>query len=250
MMGTSHAATGLLAGAGVAVLCQSDLLTTATCALVGGGAALLPDLDEPGSTVGRSLGRVTGLAAEGLREVSRRTYLRTATERELRAPKDGGHRHLTHTLPAALVFGAVAAAVMLVPLGAALLVFAMTALGLGTVLRSMRRWGRLRTRKRATVVVAGLLAAGTFLVEGSGPPAWLMGLTVFAGALTHILGDWLTKSGVPLAWPFTVRGKRWWMFTSPVAFHTGKSKVEVGIRWASLAGVPLVIALVPLPPVS
>ncbi|MFW6640857.1 metal-dependent hydrolase [Nocardiopsis algeriensis] len=251
MMGTSHAATGVLAGSAVGVLCDAGLLVTLMCAAIGAGAALLPDLDEPGSTVGRSLGRVTELVSTGLRDLSRRVYLRTATEWEAADPKDGGHRHLTHTVPACLVFGLVAAALAFVPLGAALLVFAMSALGLGTVARSLRRWSTRRKRKRVALLIAAAFGAGMLLAGDSGPAPWLVGLTVSTGALTHVLGDWLTRSGVPLAWPFRVRGKRWWMFSSPLAFHTGKSPVETGIRVGALLCSPVVMVLgVPLPPVA
>ncbi|MFD3688289.1 metal-dependent hydrolase [Nocardiopsis sp. NPDC058631] len=251
MMGTSHAATGVLAGGAVAVLCGTDVLAALMCATVGAGAALLPDLDEPGSSAGRSLGRVTELASTGLRELSRRVYLRTATARELAAPKDGGHRYLTHTVPACLVFALVALGVALVPAGAALVVFAMSALGLGTVIRSWRSWGTARRRRRVALGTAAVFGACTLLVQGYGPAPWLIGLVVFAGTLTHVLGDWLTRSGVPLAWPFTVRGKRWWMLRSPVAFQTGRSRVEVGIRVGALIGFPVVLALgAPLPPVA
>ncbi|WP_338037819.1 metal-dependent hydrolase [Nocardiopsis halotolerans] len=250
-MGTSHAATGVLTGAGVGVLLQADPLSTVTCALIGGGAALLPDLDEPGSTAGRSLGRVTELLSRRLRDASRAVYGRTATAVELRRPQEGGHRYLTHTLPACAVFGALAGTVALVPLGAGLVVFALAALGLGTVLRSARRLGSPRKRERTAVGVAGILGACTLLVDGYGPPAWLVGLLVFAGALTHVLGDWLTRSGVPLAWPFVVRGRRWWMFRSPVPFTTGESPVETGIRTGSLIITPIMVVWggTALPPV-
>ncbi|PDP87272.1 hypothetical protein CQJ94_12305 [Glycomyces fuscus] len=252
MMGSSHAATGVLTGAAVGVLCGSAPTDVLLCAAVGAGAALLPDLDEPRSTVGRSLGLVTERASVALRGASRRVYRRTATRADLGAGKDGGHRHLTHTLPACAVFGLLALALAAAaPLGTGLVVFATAALGLGTVARSLRRWGPLRRRRLAASSAAVAVAAGAVLAEGGGPAPWLIGLTVAVGALTHVLGDWLTRSGVPLAWPFVVRGKRWWMFTSPVAFHTGRSRVEDGIRWASLAGLPVMLVLsVPTPPAT
>ncbi|MET9798277.1 metal-dependent hydrolase [Nocardiopsis alba] len=248
MMGSSHAATGLLTGAVVGALAGTEWTDVLVCAAVGAGAALLPDLDEPGSTVGRSLGLVSEKTSEGLRALSRRVYAATSTEREGRG--DGGHRHLTHTVPAVLVFGALGWLVALFqPVGTALVVLAMAALGAGTVARSLKGWGPLRTRRRAALVVAIVLAVVAAFAPGGA--AWMIGLTVAVGALTHVLGDWLTRSGVPLAWPFVHRGKRWWMFRSPVAFHTGKSPVEVAIRWVSLAGTPVVAFLaVPTVPVG
>lgn len=243
MMGTSHAATGLLTGGVSGLLLSDELGPALVCAAIGAGAALLPDLDTPGSTAGRSLGVVTELVAGGARSLSKAVYTRTATEVELARPQDGGHRFLTHTVPACLTLGLFALLVALLPLGAGLVVFAMGALGLGAVLRDWTFLGTRRQRQVGAVLVAGLFGAGTVLVEGWGPPWWLVGLTVFVGALTHVFGDWLTRSGVPLAWPFVVRGKRWWMFRSPVAFHTGKSPVEAVIRWGSMFAFPILVYL-------
>lgn len=248
MMGTSHAATGVLAGAAVGFWLSPQPEHFLICAAIGAGAALLPDLDEPRSRVGRSLGQVTELVSLKLRETSRRVYQRTGTDIELAEGKDGGHRHLTHTVPACLVFGLVGLLIALVPLGEALLVLSMSALGLGTVARSLTTWGTWKQRRVAVWWISGVLGLATLWAEDGGAPAWLIGLTVFVGALTHILGDWLTKSGVPLAWPFVVKGKRWWMFRSPVAFHTGKSKVEDGIRVGALIGLPVMLMLGGTPP--
>ncbi|MEU3019035.1 metal-dependent hydrolase [Nocardiopsis sp. NPDC007018] len=235
MMGASHAATGLLTGATVGALLGTHVADPFICAAVGAGAALLPDLDEPGSTVGRSLGLVTEGTSRLLRSASRTVYEATGTAYELRAGKDGGHRHLTHTIPAVVVFGLLGYVVAAVaPLGTALVVFAMAALGAGTVARSLKGWGPKRKRAVAAAVLAVVCATTAVYAPGGAP--WLIGLTVAVGSLTHVLGDWLTRSGVPLAWPVKVNGKRWWMFRSPVAFHTGKSPVETAIKWASILG--------------
>lgn len=241
MLGVSHAATGLLAGAAVGVLLGSHVSDPFICAAVGAGAALLPDLDEPGSTVGRSLGVVTEGVSRLLRSASRAVYRATGTDYELRDGRsDGGHRYLTHTIPATIVFGLVAwglAASM--PLGMGAVVFSMSALGLGTVARTLKAWGTVRQREMAALGAAALATVGAVLSDGGAP--WLMGLTVGVGAVVHILGDWLTRSGVPIAWPLVYRGKRWWMFRSPVAFHTGKSPVETVVRWASVVGAAVVM---------
>ncbi|MDT0331837.1 metal-dependent hydrolase [Nocardiopsis sp. DSM 44743] len=242
MMGTSHAATGLLTGVMAGLVFGSHEWDVLVCAAVGAGAALLPDLDEPGSTAGRSLGPVTEGVSRLLRAVSQRVYRATGTPGELAAGRDGGHRHLTHTLPAVLVFGLLAWGVSAsAPFGTGLVVFALSALGLGTLIRPMRWAGSRRRRSLAASVVALVFAGAAVVSEGGAP--WLVGLTVGVGALTHLLGDWLTKSGVPLAWPFTVRGKRWWMFHSPVPFRTGESMVENAIRWGCLVGSPAIVAL-------
>src|SRR5690606_29224521 len=152
---------------------------------------------------------------------------------DLRGGSDGGHRHLTHTIPAVLAFGALGwALAALGPLGVGLVVFTMSALGLGLVLRPL---GRVAAQSAGLVAVG--LGASAVLLPGGAP--LLLGATVAVGALTHILGDWLTRSGVPLAWPLVHRGKRWWMFRSPVAFRTGQSRVEDLIRRGCPAGTPV-----------
>lgn len=238
MMGSSHAASGLLAGVGVGALAGSHPVDMVVCAAVGAGAALLPDLDEPGSTVGRSLGLVTHGLSVVLRATSCVVYKATATGYELRDSRtDGGHRYLTHTIPAVMVFGALAWGLSaLGALGAGLVVFSMAALGLGLVLRP---WGRGAVQSAG--LVAAALAAGAVYLPGGAP--FLLGATVAAGALVHILGDWLTRSGVPLAWPLEIRGKRWWMLRSPLAFRTGQSVAETAIRWGCTAGAPAVVLL-------
>jgi len=242
MLGPSHAATGLLTGAAVGTLLGSHVADPFICAAVGAGAALLPDLDEPGSTVGRSLGAATEGVSRLLRSASRAAYEATATPYELKAGKDGGHRHLTHTIPAVLVFGLLAWGLAAVaPIGMGLVVFSMAALGLGTVARAMTKMGPLRKRKLAASVIAILAATGAMFAGGGA--SWLIGVTVAVGSLTHILGDWLTRSGVPLAWPLKIRGKRWWMFRSPMPFHTGKSPVELVIMWGSVGASGLALLL-------
>lgn len=235
MLGVSHAATGLLVGAVLGAAVGAHPVDVVVCAAVGAGAALLPDLDEPGSTVGRSLGAVTRGVSGVLRSVSSRVYRATATSYELGDSRsDGGHRYLTHTVPAVLGFGAVAWGVAVLGwVGLGVVVFAMAALGLGCVAREFGR---------KAVQAAGLAAAavaGAAVVLGS-VPGWLVACVVSVGALTHVLGDWLTRSGVPLLWPLTHRGKRWWMLRSPVAFVTGQSPVETVIRWVCLTGAPAV----------
>lgn len=235
MLGVSHAATGLLTGAVLGAAAGSHPLDVVVGVAVGAGAALLPDLDEPGSTVGRSLGAITRGTSKVLRAASTRVYRSTATAYELRTTRsDGGHRYLTHTIPAVVLFGGVAWGVaVLGALGLGVVVFAMAALGLACVVKPFGR-----KVVQGAGVTAALIAGAAVVVASTAP--WLVACVVSVGALAHVLGDWLTRSGVPLAWPLKHRGKRWWMFRSPVAFVTGQSPVEVAIRWVCLVGAPVV----------
>jgi hypothetical protein len=40
-------------------------------------------------------------------------------------------------------------------------------------------------------------------------------LAVGGGAVMHLLGDAITKMGVPIFWPIPINGKRWWDVTLP-----------------------------------
>ncbi|SIO89865.1 hypothetical protein BQ8420_23780 [Nocardiopsis sp. JB363] len=75
----------------------------------------------------------------------------------------------------------------------------MASLEAGTVARSLKGWVPLRKRKITAVMIAVFLGLYTAFDENGGPGLWLVGLTVSVGALTHILGDRLTRSGVPLS---------------------------------------------------
>lgn len=246
MMGTSHAATGLLAGAALGAMFGSHPADYFVLAAVGAGAALLPDLDEPGSTVGRSLGPITRGLSRLLRGASQMVFTATGTRADLASSTSGGHRHLTHTLPAVVAFGALGWVLSLAGAwGLPLVVFAMTALGIGVVYREVS--GQSKTDAQLTAAVVGVVAATAAVILPGGAP-WLVGVTVAVGALVHILGDWLTRAGVPLAWPLKHRGKRWWMFRSPLAFRTGEESVaEKTIRTAALLGAPAIGVLTYVP---
>lgn len=245
MMGTSHAATGLLTGAALGAVLGNHPADLVLCAAVGAGAALLPDLDEPNSSVGRSLAPITEGISHLTRGLSRLVYRWTATSRDSAGHDEGGHRHLTHTLPAAAGFGALAWLLASSGLwGAPVLVWLMTALGIGVIWREVT--GQSRARATPAILSLALLAATlTYLVATTphlvGADPRLFGITVGVGALVHILGDWLTPAGVPLAWPLKYRGKRWWMFHSPLPFATGRqSAPEWAIRVLCLLGTPAI----------
>src|SRR5690606_1991902 len=115
MMGSSHAATGLAVGgvvlaglswAGAPIGFADVVFGGMVCA----GAALLPDLDHPTSTATLSQGPVSAAASRGVRALSSRVWRATRTPWE-RGGRDGVgvHRHLSHTVPAAAVGGAVVA---------------------------------------------------------------------------------------------------------------------------------------------
>jgi len=151
---------------------------------VAAGAGMLPDLDQEGSTIARSLGFVTNTLAWVVGKIS------------------GGHRNGTHSL--AGVLGFVAVAYGLVAIGGLAQAFVLWLLwGIG-----MRACGvRVPFSAVASSIVNALVvAAGIAIVYAAGVDvAEPLPLAIAIGCLVHIVGDMLTKEGCPLLWPFSRR---------------------------------------------
>lgn len=205
-----------------------------------GGAALLPDLDHPSATVARSLGPVTRGIAWAIDRASIGAYEATAGPRDKR--RQNGHRLLTHTVPGALGFGAVALAVMALPAvplgdtGVALPVGA-TVPALLAALLALGAPG-----VGATFAVGTGIAAVTAFSQGE---AWvpLLALAVTVGCLAHVAGDAVTVSGVPLAWPIERDGQRWRMVRTPVTFRVGSATERLGVGPAVMTLAAVAVGL-------
>lgn len=191
MMGRSHAlsgAAGWLALApplATAADIPMDPAALAAGAVVTAGAALLPDLDHPSSTVARALGPVSQLLAVAIATLA------------------GGHRQATHSL----AFVAAAAgglwAATLTP-AADVITVAVGGLCVGLAVRALGP-----QRMRGGGVIDLTLVAWTLALTGIGwfhlgPVAWLPA-AVALGAALHIAGDCLTPQGCPLLWPHPAR---------------------------------------------
>lgn len=240
MLAGSHAATGALAGVTVGAAAGGGLVELVWCAAVGAGAGLLPDLDHPGSTATRSQGPASRAVSRGVRALSSWTWRATRSPRDDGGYRDGTgtHRHLTHTAPACVLTGFTAAVLSVHVYGAAVVLWLLVSLGLRGLGQCLTGRDREALSSWLTVSLGALLITG--VVVGVAPPhPVLLGLVVAAGAWVHVLGDWLTSAGVPLAWPLRVRGKRWWMYRSPLAFNAdADSWQERAVRWACAIGVP------------
>ncbi|MFJ6382552.1 metal-dependent hydrolase [Kitasatospora sp. NPDC092039] len=192
MMGQSHAVSGALVFAatapflpealfGVAPRPSEVLIGTLLCA----GASLLPDLDHHDATPAHLLGPLS----KGLcRLVS---WL------------CGGHRHATHSLAFVAVAGwgtwlgvTRLGRPFALTLTFVLLALAARALHLHPPGHGLTAW----------VTAVGLTGVGTATVAAWFPDITLwLPYAVCLGALTHLLGDCLTRRGVPLLWPYRKR---------------------------------------------
>jgi len=238
MMCTSHVAGALTVGVGfAAVLDHAPLPIRALAVVVTGGAGLLPDLDHPGGKASRSLGFVTRYLARAVKEVAVSVYQATRTDEDPPGA-GGGHRKLTHTIPGALGFGLIAlAAVLAHPLGGAIV---------GGLMCGLMSLG-FRSLGFGFTLAGGWLtwwALGTY--HGWW---WAVPVAVSLGAMAHIGCDAFTNAGVPILWPATRHGQRWYRVKTPATFGTGsvvETQVVTRLLWLTLGcTVGLVTGVLP-----
>lgn len=240
VMGPTHAMSGAALWLGAAatsapLLGGQPMPAVVVGAAVCAGAALLPDIDCPGSlstkdgsTVVRAFGIIGEVIGHTMDNVSMTVYNLTRGRRD--KPRNSGHRTLTHTAVFTIALG------FLVSAGAAL-PGSFTAFGrewgTGNVFALTIMWGMLhlamfgliekwtkKTRKKYGLLSVMAISAAATLITASqlerttGGLEWL-GLAVGAGAVMHCLGDAITKAGVPFLWPIPIAGKRWYDITLP-----------------------------------
>jgi len=168
---------GLAVGTGLGVaifgLSSPDWLVSSLAVC---GASVLPDIDEPDSSVSREFGFVSRWFAKAVNKVA------------------GGHRKLTHSL---LGLGIVIG--ILVPLS-----FAREASAVMFGLLTATAWRlsipRVLPFRRMTFLLVGV---GSGVLDYRYHPVsnhWFV-LFVGLGWLVHMLGDFLTRGGIPLLYP-------------------------------------------------
>ena len=196
MMGTSHAISGAAAWCAVTLIAPSmgwahiDPIGVLTGAAVCAGAALLPDMDHPSSTVAAGLpgGRIIAGAVGGL---------------------TGGHRKGMHSLVAVLAIMLASIALSLITwtpegwettlaLGPA--IAAAICISVGTkCIRFAKTWG--------TSWLVGIASSAAMMWFFPDEFGWLPAC-IGVGYLAHLIGDTLTTGGVPWLWPIMVRRPR------------------------------------------
>jgi membrane-bound metal-dependent hydrolase YbcI (DUF457 family) len=196
VLGHSHALSGLAAGA--ATLPWAPVqggVAQAAWVAAAGGFAMLPDLDQRGSTISRMWGPLTDLPSGVVGTVAR------------------GHRWGTHdAVLGPVAFGLLALAAS----GAYWSSLLVLALAIGLALRALHFV--IPGRAENTVIGNLVLSWGSawLLLEHSPSPGWLP-WAVGLGVLAHIAGDFLTKEGVPVPLLWVVRRSR----LAPVHLRTG-----------------------------
>lgn len=254
VMGPTHAMSGAmvwLAGSSLAIQAvnpTNSMPVLAVGTLVAAGAALAPDIDSHSSTIVSSFGAAGKATHKVVNGVSVSVYNATRTRYD--TPKTNGHRTLFHTAWLAMLAGG------LVSLGSSVsktvelfgkdfavgqlfslaVMFLFTHLALGGLfehkVRSTRKkYGVLGMMAVSAVITLSLAA----LLPANDTYPWL-GLAVGVGWFMHLLGDLITKMGIPLLGGVVkIRGKRWWDFTLP-AFM----RIRAGGKFEKAVLLPLI----------
>jgi membrane-bound metal-dependent hydrolase YbcI (DUF457 family) len=244
MMGPSHALSGAavwLAGswaldhfAGYDQTPLAIAVGTAVCA----GGALFPDLDlsgrvtrnQGGATVARTFGVFSLFVAECIEKMSLGVYYATKLSRDPR--RDNGHRTFTHTLPfTGLVgWGTTALCAHFGRWAVLGIVFFMV----GLALRGLFDEWAQRAGWLIVSVVSAVVAWFTFLNLPADRGYPMLGLAVGVGCFVHILGDMVTRNGVPILWPVPIGRRMWRMIGVPdsMAVKVGGTVEVVVLRTA------------------
>lgn len=239
MMGPSHAMSGAAAWLGFSAVASTQFgfteFTEPTSLVLGtvvaAGAALAPDIDSHGSTVVRSFGifgRLFYMLANSV-SVLTANLIRTSKDEV----KENGHRTLFHTILFAALAGFLTTLAVsqtgeviifdetysIGTVSALIILGIFLHLGLGglfvkPVAKARSQFGPYLMM----LITAGItLSVAWFLGEMGETTAtypWL-GIAVGFGWFIHLLGDMITKMGVPIMWPIPWKGRLWWNFATP-----------------------------------
>jgi len=195
MLARDHALSGALTFTAVAPVLHVTGAGLLAGAVFTAGAATLPDIDEPGSTISRTLGFFTEAVSWVVHKVS------------------GGHRKGTHSIAGVAVFAlaALAAVHYATDLAGKIILGLILGVLLAAGVRALRIGGH-----HADVIGLAAAAAAVYWHAGLS----LVPLCIALGAAAHIAGDELTHDGCPLAWP--VSGHEFHLLPHRLQITTGR----------------------------
>lgn len=244
VMGPTHAMSGAATGLALGAFLPASLGGASSMAEVfvfagvTAGAALLPDLDTPQGTLARSFGLVSTGVAHVVENTSQAIYNLTKTRKD--DPITNGHRTATHTVWFAILAGLAAAGIVgaFGKPGAIGVLFFM----LGLAIRGLAPdW----TKKQDWLYVTGLslaLAVAVWVALPAAAGSVALGAAVTVGVITHLLGDMITKRGVPLLGGLvSINGKRWWDFAPPSPLRIRANGLSDRILLAAFTGAAVML---------
>ncbi|MDR7302610.1 metal-dependent hydrolase [Haloactinomyces albus] len=248
--GPTHAMSGLVAWAAVTAMADDHSIgqlspkTWVVGATLATGAALLPDIDHPQSTVARTFGGMSRGFSAAMSGLSGFLYRLTRTKHD--SDRTGTHRGFTHTLVFAVLAGLVTTAIVQTSEGAALGVLMFLFAGLA-VRGLMHNW----SPKSDALLIAATSLVLTLVCwawAGDQPSdAAAFGVAVMIGCVAHFIGDAVTEQGCPMLWPLPLGGKTWFPVAPPklLRMQTG-GKVELVLIGPTLTVLAVVLSAVVL----
>lgn len=245
VMGPTHSMSGAAAGLAIATVLPPEYGGPTSVgeafvfAGITAGAALLPDLDMPGSTLARSFGPVSDIVARVVENSAQAFYNLTKTGKD--DDIGNGHRTATHT-----IWFAIAVAV---GCGALVQTFGKNAavgllfLLLGFALRGLfPNWSKKQGWVAITAISAATAVAVWATLPGSASGIAL-GASVFAGIIVHDLGDAITKQGTPfLGGLVAINGRRWWDFALPGPMRLRAGGMADGVLLTGFSAAAIALA--------
>lgn len=248
--GPTHAMSGLTAWATATALAGDSALGTLSIkgwcvgAVLCAGAALLPDLDHPESTVSSTFGPVTAAGSKLINAISHGIYQVTRTKRD--SKRDGGHRGFTHTLVFAVLAAIITTAIVQTSQSWALplLMFFFSGLAVRGI---MHKWCPRNDALWITGTALMLTYACLKWTDQASADAAACGVAVGIGCIAHYLGDAITEQGCPILWPVPIRFKTWYPVAPPkiMRMRTGGT-VEMAVVGPLLTVVAIWMSAVAL----
>jgi membrane-bound metal-dependent hydrolase YbcI (DUF457 family) len=248
--GPTHAVSGVVAWAAVTAfagahpLAHLSVKTWVVGATLASGAALLPDIDHPRSTVAHTFGVVSWGISRLISGFSGFVYQLTSTGHD--SHRDGTHRGFTHTLVFAALAGlattAITQASQGVPLAVLMFFFA------GLAVRGLLHTWRHHADALLVGVLSLVLTYACWRWAGAQPTdAASLGIAVMIGCIAHYIGDAITEHGCPMLWPLPLGGQTWFPVAPPKALRmTTGGKVELMLVGPALTVAAVVLSAVVL----
>lgn len=177
MMARGHATLAALGGSFVGHFALDlDPLNLVVFSAATAGFGLVPDLDEPKSTISQQFGPLSKPVSGFTRRLA------------------GGHRMATHSWLMLLIMFFVGWAATLSSVVAALVMALSFMLGMRTVLPTSMSHAQ-------DPLIVGSVMVGAVIGYGDAIDPMVLWIAPVLGVLMHQLGDIITPQGVPLLWP-------------------------------------------------
>jgi len=216
------------------IIGSTNVVVFITAIIIIIGSSLSPDFDAVKSTSINTLGIIGIMLSKIMRAFS------SMVQSLIKGPYDKDsdpHRGFWHTFIAAGLVGLMVSAITNINIKifivnnitltvATLSVIFIVYISIQLVLASLFKGFYKKTKNKfiGGLIMSGVSMLSTVMLVFSLPAdlsySWV-GAAVTFGWITHLLGDMLTVSGVPILFPIKFKGKRWWNFRFPLGIKAG-----------------------------